>query len=117
MHITLPETSCQPCRVLHRDICKVVEKAQMATEEQKIARTSVQSNYPLKYLSPSSKEARISKVSKERKNLVAKLSSVVSLDYNLNDKQHTELLQIVHTVNRQGSKAIDELCSGKKAIL
>ena len=56
-------------------------------------------------------------MSKERKNLAAKLSSVVSLDYNLNDKQHTELLQIVRTVNHQGSKAIDELCSRGDKLL
>ena len=102
--------TCQACRFLHHDICKLADKAQAVTMEQKVARTSVQSNYPLKYLSPSSKEAQISKVSKERKNLAAKLPSVMNLDYNLNDKQHSELLQIVRTVNRQGSKAIDELC-------
>jgi hypothetical protein len=108
---------CQPCRVLHYDICKLTEKAQTVTMDQKVARTSVQSNYPLKYLSPSSKEARISKVAKERKNLAAKLSSVVNLDYNLSDKQHAELLQIVRTVNRQGSKAVDELCSRGDQLL
>ena len=79
--------------------------------EQKIARTSVQSNYPIKYLSPASKSARVSKLSKERKNLAAKLSSVSSLDYDLNDKQHSELLEIVRSVNDKGSKVIDELCS------
>lgn len=109
--------TCQPCRVLHHNICRLVEKAQAVTEEQKIARTSVQSNYPLKYLSPSSKEARISKLSKERKNLSAKLSSVVNLDYNLSDKQHAELLEIVRSVNCQGSKAIDELCSKGDTLL
>ena len=55
-------------------------------------------------------------MSKERKNLAAKLSSVVSLDYNLNDKQHTQL-QIVRTVNHHGSKAIDELCSRGDQLL
>ena len=62
-------------------------------------------------------EARISKVSKERKNIAAKLSSVVSFDYHVSDKQHAELLQIVCTVNRQGSKAIDELCSRGDQLL
>ena len=41
----------------------------------------------------------------------------MNLNYNLSDKQHSELLQIVRTVNRQGSKAIDELCSRGDQLL
>ena len=103
--------TCRPCRLLYHDLCRLVETARNVSMEQKIARTSVQSNYPIKYLSPASKSTRVSKLSKERKNLAAKLSSVSSLDYDLNDKQHSELLEIVLSVNEKGSKVIDELCS------
>ena len=106
--------TCHPCRVLHRDICKLVEKAQTVTVEQKVARTSVQSNYPLKYLSPSSKGAWISKVSKEQMNLAAKLSSY---ELGLWSQHHAELLQMVCTINHEGRKAIDELCSRGDQLL
>lgn len=59
----------------------------------------------------------MSKLSKERKNLAAKLSSVTHLDYDLNDKQHTELIEIVHSMNRKGSVTIEELCSKGDQLL
>ena len=81
--------TCRSCRLLNYDLNRLVERACDVSVEQKIARTSVQSNYPIKYLSPASKSVRVSKLSKERKNLTAKLSSVSNLEYDLNDKQHT----------------------------
>lgn len=109
--------TCQPCRVLHRDISKLVKKATNVSADQKLARTSVCSNYPLKYLSPTSKAERVSKLSKERKNFAAKLLSITHLDYDLNDKQHAEILEIVRSVNRRGSAVIEELCSKGDQLL
>ena len=68
--------TCQPCRLLHHDIRKLAEKASSLSDEQKIARTSVQSNYPMKYLSPTSRSQRVRKVCKDRQNLAAKLAKV-----------------------------------------
>ena len=59
----------------------------------------------------------MSKMFKERKNLAAKLSSITDHDYNLNDKQQAELLQIVRSVNEKGNKAIEDLCSRGDQIL
>ena len=56
-------------------------------------------------------------MSKERKNLAAKLSSVTNFDYDVGDKQHAELLEIVRTISRDGNKAIDELCSKGDQLL
>ena len=56
--------TCVPCRVLHRDITKLATNAACITSDQKLARTSVHSTYPLKYLSPKSKSERVSKLSK-----------------------------------------------------
>ena len=109
--------TCQPCQVLHHDISNLVKKADFISLEQKLSRTSVHSKYPLKYLSPKSKAERVSKMSKEHKNLAVKLSSITDHDYNLNDKQHAELLQIVCSVNEKGNKAIEKLCSRGDQIL
>ena len=49
--------ACKPCRLLHRDITKLVKKATCATSEQQLARVSVHSNYPLKYLSPTTRRS------------------------------------------------------------
>ena len=59
----------------------------------------------------------MSKLSKERKNLAAKLSTVTHLDYDLNDEQHAELLEIVRSVNQKGSVTIEELCSKGDQLL
>ena len=68
--------ACQPCRILHHDVHKLVEKASALSEEKKVARTSVQSNYLMKYLSPTSRALRVNKICKDRLNLAAKLSKV-----------------------------------------
>lgn len=109
--------TCQPCRVLHHGISKLVKKATCVSADQKLARTSVCSNYPLKYLSLTSKAERVSKLSKERKNLAAKLSSVTHLDCDLNDKQHVELLEIVRSVNQSGGAITEELRSKGNQLL
>ena len=109
--------SCQPCRILHRDISKLAEKASSLTESQKLARTSVQSKYFLKYLSPASRATRVSKVCKDRQNLAAKLSRVAHFDCDVSDKQHSELLDLVRAINKNGSKAIDDLCSEGEKVL
>ena len=70
----------------------------------------------MKYLSLTSKAECASKLSKERKNLAAKLSAVTHLDYDLNDKQHAELFEIVRSVNQKGSVTI-KLCSQGDQLL
>ena len=86
-----------------------------SSEGQKLARSSVQSNYPLKYLSPKSRSIRVGWITKERKNLGAKLSSVAHFD--VSDQQHAELLKIVHSVCKNGSKAVEELCTRGDQLL
>lgn len=49
--------------------------------------------------------------------LAAKLSKVEEFDYNLNDKQHAELLEIVQVISKEGSKDVEELCSKGDEIL
>jgi hypothetical protein len=68
--------TCQPCRLLHRDITKLIEIAAPVSSAQKLSRKSVHSNYPLKYLSPTSKVERVSKLSKERKQPSCPLSQI-----------------------------------------
>lgn len=43
--------------------------------------------------------------------MAAKLSKVAHFDCDISDKQHTELLELVRSVNKEGSKAIEELCA------
>lgn len=38
-------------------------------------------------------------------------------DCDVSDKQHSELLDLVWSINKNGSKAIDELCSKERRFL
>ena len=109
--------TCQACRRLSHDIDQLVERARGLSKGQRLARTSVQSNYPMKYLSPNSRLMRVDRVTKERKNLAAKLSAVAHFDFDVNDKQHAELLLIVQSVSQTGSKVVEELCARGDQIL
>ena len=77
----------------------------------RLARLHVDSNYPLKFLSPESRARRVSRIVKDRQNLSAKLAKSNPLCYNIADKQHHELLETVRAIHHKGSKAIEQLCS------
>lgn len=108
--------ACVECRKLTYEISRLAERAVITSDEEKLSRTSVSSNYPLKYLSPSSKTARVSKIGRERKNLLAKMSTP-QFDCDLKDKQHTELLQLVKAIDKHGSKTIEDLCAQGDKVL
>ena len=110
--------TCQSCRFLHHDITQLVRQKDSVSIEKKSARLSIHSNYPLKYLSPRSTTERVSKLSKDRKNLASRLSLVrAELDYDVNDKQHAELLEIVSSVNTKGKEVIDDICDKGDELL
>ena len=67
------------------------------------------SNYGLKYLAPSSKECRISRIIEERKCLKVKVQSLEPYNCNLSDKQHIEMLKLVKELNKN-SNVVRELC-------
>lgn len=92
---------CAPCKRLQFDIDQLIKRARSTSEAKKSSRTSTGSNYPLKYLSPKSKATRISRNSKERKNLSAKVSALTPFNCNLKDKQHHELLELVHSIYKK----------------
>ena len=50
-------------------------------------------------------------------NLAAKLSKVAHFDCDISDKQHTELLEVVRSMSKNGSKAIEELCAEGDRLL
>ena len=75
--------TCQKCRFLHQDIQKLLKTSEAVSEEQKLARSSVGSKYPLKYLSPVTKAKRVSKVCRERVTLTAKLVKVAHFDVDV----------------------------------
>lgn len=107
----------QECRFLYHDIQKLIKISEAVSEEQKLARSSVGSKYPLKYLSPATKAKRVSKVCRERVTLTAKLAKVAHFDVDVSEKQHTELLELVQSVHKNGSKAIEELCAEGEQVL
>ena len=109
--------TCYKCRLLQHDINSLAVKAQALPEEQKLLRVSVQSNYPIKYLSPASRAVRMNRVCRDRSKMVAKLAKVAHFDVDINDKQHTELLELVRSINNDGNEAIDELCSEGDCLL
>ncbi len=56
---------CTVCRRLTKDICQLLQRSWSTTEGQKLSRVSVGSNYPLAFLSPTSKGKWMSRVTKE----------------------------------------------------
>ena len=51
-------------------------------------------------------------------NLASRLSHVrAELDYDVNDKQHAELLEIVSSVNTKGKEVIDDICGKGDELL
>ena len=104
---------CAPCRRLQADVDQLVKKARRTSEATVAARASIGSNYPLKYLSPTSKADRVSRISKERKNLSANVSALSPFNFDLKDKQHSELLQFVHTIQKDSlQNSRGSLCEG-----
>lgn len=103
-------------KLLH-DIQQLVSRSKQTTEVQKIARTLPSSNYPLSKLSPASQKKRVTKVIEERKNLGQKLSKLQPFDCNINDRQHSELLQIVSAIQSKGSASVQQLiCEGESML-
>ena len=110
--------TCGPCKRLSFDIKQLEDRVRSSTEGRKLSRLGTTSNYPLKFLSPDSKASRVSRLSKERKNLNAKLSILLDpFDFDLKDKQHSELMEIVRTVHKKGAKTIEDLCARGEQVL
>ena len=80
-------------------------------------RTLTSSNYPISKLSPASQNKWISKLTDERKNLTKKLNKLQPFDCIVNDKEHASLLELVSTIHKKGSKAIQELISEGEQVL
>lgn len=108
---------CKPCKQLVHDIRQLQQKAGETTEGTKVSRTLTSSNYPISKLSPTSQSKRISKLTDERKNLTKKLNKLQPFDCIVNDKEHANLLELVSTIHKKGSKAIRELISEGEQIL
>lgn len=103
--------TCKSCRLLYHDIKQLMKLKDGVSAEKKSTRLSIHSNYPLKYLSPQSTTERVLKMSKDRKNLTSRLSHIkAELEYDVSDKQHAELLEIVESIDTNGKKVVDELC-------
>ena len=60
---------------------------------------------------------RIKSGTKERKNLNSRLSALAPFNLEVDDTQHAELLQIVRSVHKIGSKAVEELCARGDQVL
>ena len=109
--ITAAYNCCNPCKQLIHDIRQLQQKAGETTEVQRLSKTLTSSNYPISKLSPASQNKQISKLTDERKNLTKKLNKLHPFDCIVNDKEHANLLQLVSTIHKKGSKAIQELIS------
>lgn len=108
--------ACKQCKQLWHDIQQLAKRSSVVSPGQKLARTSVSSSYPLKYLSPASANKRVSKISKAKKNLQARVESLKPFDCELDNKQHSELLRLVTAINGN-SRAIEQLCTeGDKVV-
>lgn len=108
---------CKPCKQLIHDIRQLRQKAGETTDVQKLSRTLTSSNYPISKLSPASQNKQISKLTDERKNLTKKLNKLQPFDCIVSDNEHANPLELVSTIHKKGSKAIQELISeGEQAL-
>lgn len=105
---------CKQCKKLLHDIQQLVHRSEQV---QRIARTLPSSNYPLSKLSPASQKKRVTKVIEERKNLVQKLNKLQPFECSINDRQHSELLQVVSAIQNKGSAAVRQLICEGEAML
>lgn len=108
---------CKACKQLNHDIQQLVRRADATTDLQKQARLLPSSKYPLSKLSPVSQKKRITNITVDRKNLIRKLNRLQPFDCDVNDKQHYQLVQLVSSVNKTGSKVIQELIERGEALL
>jgi len=108
--------ACKPCKQLHHDIQQLARRATNNSDAKKQARTSVSSNFGLKYLSPTSQKCRVTRNIQERKHLQAKAHILEPYKCELSDKQHIEMLQMVKELNKN-SKAVNELCKQADKVL
>ena len=99
---------CTPCRRLIHDIWQLAQKSEGVN---RLSRIRTDSNYPLKHLSPESRAWRVSRMTRERKNLAAKLARCNQSSFEVNDKQHHKLFETVRAIHRKDSQAIEQLCS------
>ena len=107
---------CPECKRLASDIQQLVKNALNVSDGKKLQRLTPSSNYPISYLSPKSKAIRFERVTKSA-NVNTKLSRLAEFDFDVDEMQHNELLTMVGSVNRSGSKAIEELCSRGDELL
>ena len=70
----------------------------------------------MQYLSHASAQKRVSRLSKERKNLQIKIDALKPYECDLNDKQHSELLRVVTAISKD-SGAVEQLCSETNMFL
>ena len=110
-------TCCAACKLLQHDIKVLAQRADGTTESQKRARTLPNSKYPLSKLSPASQKRRVASTIVERKNLMRKVSRLQPFNCDVSDKQHDELMQLVMSVSKSGSKVIQELIDEGDHIL
>lgn len=108
---------CKPCKQLLHDINQLALRANTTTQTQRMSRTLPSSKYPLSKLSPASQKIRVTKVIVDRQNVVQKLNKLRPFDYEVNDKQHAELLQLTSAVHTIGSKVINELVEEGSRVL
>lgn len=108
---------CPACKLLQHDIKVLAQRADKITDSQRRARTLPSSKYPLSKLSPASQKKRTTSTMVERKNLIRKVNKLQPFNCTVSDKQNDELLQLVTSVSKKGSKVIQELIDeGDKAL-
>ena len=105
------------CKSLLHDINQLAQRVATTSDAQRVIRTLPTSNYPLSKLSPASHKSRVANIIIDRKNLTRKLNRLAPFDCDVGDKQSAELLQLVSSVHKNGSKVINELIEEGSHVL
>lgn len=107
---------CPECKRFEKELVTLKERAAGRTPEEKKKRVSVSSNTPLQFLSPNSRNVRITSSRVERRQLNRDLSKYEHLSVSLSDKQSSELSAACKVIDKDFQGELQSVTSGGEMI-
>lgn len=94
------EVLCGACKRLISVLKHQKSKSSLVSPAKRMKRQAPNSNYPLKFLSPTSVQKRKAKTQQERSKALVFMNKYSKLDVTLDDTQHDEMCQLVGEVDK-----------------
>ena len=100
---------CCKCKRLRSELDRALKRCTGYSPRRKIKRQQPSSNYPLKYLSPTSLKKRKSNTQQERNKDKKALAKYRHLEVTLDDNQSDELVEIMDKIETVGKETLEEI--------